>query len=184
MPLTGRRNVDKENVRDEFETTEDRGSDDSDSSVSSGFLTHSTFEESLAEKLKRKSLEKKKSPASGKKLVTARKSTAPPQHKRSPLKGKTMNAPVKSRVSTSTPITSTKSPRKKIMPRKSPVAGTPGRRKYRPGTRALMEIRKYQKGTQLLIPKLPFSRLIREVCSMVSIIRASINKTRCPSPVH
>lgn len=91
-----------------------------------------TFEESLAENLKRKSLEKKKSPASGKKLVTARKSTAPPQHKRSPLKGKTMNAQVKSRVSTSTPITSTKSPRKKIMPRKSPVAGTPGRRKYRP----------------------------------------------------
>ena len=35
--------------------------------------------------------------------------------------------------------------------------------KYRPGTRALMEIRRYQKMTKLLIRKLPFQRLIREV---------------------
>ena len=36
-------------------------------------------------------------------------------------------------------------------------------RRYRPGTKALMEIRKYQKSTNLLIPRLPFSRLVREV---------------------
>lgn len=36
-------------------------------------------------------------------------------------------------------------------------------KKFRPGTRALMEIRRYQKGANLLIPKLPFSRLVREV---------------------
>ncbi|XP_028657046.1 histone H3-like centromeric protein A [Erpetoichthys calabaricus] len=35
---------------------------------------------------------------------------------------------------------------------------------FRPGTRALMEIRKYQKSTNLLIQKLPFSRVVREVC--------------------
>ena len=35
--------------------------------------------------------------------------------------------------------------------------------KYRPGTVALREIRKYQKSTELLIRKLPFQRLIREV---------------------
>ena len=35
-------------------------------------------------------------------------------------------------------------------------------RRFRPGTRALKEIRKFQKSTNLLIPKLPFSRLIRE----------------------
>ena len=35
--------------------------------------------------------------------------------------------------------------------------------RYRPGTVALREIRKYQKSTQLLIRKLPFQRLIREV---------------------
>ncbi|GCB66956.1 uncharacterized protein [Scyliorhinus torazame] len=39
----------------------------------------------------------------------------------------------------------------------------PQRRRFRPGTRALMEIRKYQKTTDLLIRKLPFSRLVREV---------------------
>ena len=35
--------------------------------------------------------------------------------------------------------------------------------KYQPGTRALMEIRRYQKTTELLIRKLPFQRLIREI---------------------
>jgi histone H3 len=33
--------------------------------------------------------------------------------------------------------------------------------RYRPGTVALREIRKYQKSTELLIRKLPFSRLVR-----------------------
>jgi histone H3 len=35
--------------------------------------------------------------------------------------------------------------------------------RYRPGTVALREIRKYQRSTELLIKKLPFSRLVREV---------------------
>lgn len=35
--------------------------------------------------------------------------------------------------------------------------------RFRPGTVALREIRKYQKSTNLLIPKLPFQRLVREV---------------------
>ena len=35
--------------------------------------------------------------------------------------------------------------------------------RYRPGTVALREIRKYQKSTELLIPKLPFQRLVREI---------------------
>ncbi|XP_074335899.1 histone H3.3-like [Apium graveolens] len=34
---------------------------------------------------------------------------------------------------------------------------------YRPGTVALHEIRKYQKTTELLILKLPFQRLVREI---------------------
>lgn len=37
------------------------------------------------------------------------------------------------------------------------------RRRYRPGVRALMEIRKYQKTTNFLIPKLPFARVVREI---------------------
>ena len=36
-------------------------------------------------------------------------------------------------------------------------------RRYRPGVVSLREIRKYQKSTALLIPKLPFSRLVREI---------------------
>ena len=35
--------------------------------------------------------------------------------------------------------------------------------RYRPGTVALREIRKYQKSTELLMRKLPFQRLVREI---------------------
>ena len=35
--------------------------------------------------------------------------------------------------------------------------------KWRPGTKCLREIRKYQKSTDLLIRKLPFQRLVREI---------------------
>ncbi|GAQ80377.1 Putative histones H3 and H4 [Klebsormidium nitens] len=35
--------------------------------------------------------------------------------------------------------------------------------RFRPGTQALREIRKYQKSTDLLIRKLPFARLVREI---------------------
>ena len=44
--------------------------------------------------------------------------------------------------------------------------GTGGVKKpmsYRPGTVDLREIRKYQKSTELLIRKLPFQRLVREI---------------------
>ena len=37
------------------------------------------------------------------------------------------------------------------------------RRRYRPGTVALREIRRYQKSAGLLMPKLPFQRLVREI---------------------
>ena len=35
--------------------------------------------------------------------------------------------------------------------------------RYRPGTRALREIRRYQKSTDLLVQKAPFERLVREI---------------------
>jgi len=41
-------------------------------------------------------------------------------------------------------------------------------RKFRPGHQALREIRKYQKSTDCLIPKLPFSRLVREIATNVA----------------
>lgn len=44
------------------------------------------------------------------------------------------------------------------LPRKDRTTG-----RYRPGAAALQEIRKYQKSTDLLIRKLPFQRLVREI---------------------
>ena len=40
--------------------------------------------------------------------------------------------------------------------------------RFRPGTVALREIRKYQKSTELLLRKLPFQRLTREVTQFLS----------------
>ena len=43
------------------------------------------------------------------------------------------------------------------------VGGVKRPHRFRPGTVALREIRKYQKSTELLIRKLPFQRLVREI---------------------
>ena len=60
-----------------------------------------------------------------------------------------------------------KAPRKQLASkaaRKSaPTEGAKKNRRYRPGTVALREIRRYQKTTDLLIKKAPFQRLVREV---------------------
>lgn len=44
---------------------------------------------------------------------------------------------------------------------------TKKRHRFRPGTVALREIRRYQKSTELLIRKLPFQRLVREIASEI-----------------
>lgn len=41
--------------------------------------------------------------------------------------------------------------------------------RYRPGTPALREIRRYQKSTELLIPRLPFQRLCRETVQNLAV---------------
>lgn len=51
---------------------------------------------------------------------------------------------------------------KKKMARKQPTH-EPVKRPYRPQTLALQEIRRYQKSTELLIRRLPFQRLVREI---------------------
>ena len=43
------------------------------------------------------------------------------------------------------------------------AGGTKKEHRYRPGTMALREIRRYQRSTELLIRKLPFQRLVREI---------------------
>lgn len=40
-------------------------------------------------------------------------------------------------------------------------------RRFRPGTVALRQIRKYQRNTELLIPKLPFRRLVRSIATNI-----------------
>ena len=61
-----------------------------------------------------------------------------------------------------------KAPRKQLATkaaRKSAPAtgGVKKPHRYRPGTVALREIRKYQKSTELLLRKAPFNRLVREI---------------------
>ena len=51
------------------------------------------------------------------------------------------------------------------------VGGVKKPQRYRPGTVALREIRRYQKGTELLIRKLPFQRLVREIAETVRPLR-------------
>ena len=50
-------------------------------------------------------------------------------------------------------------------PRRPPQGRVRKPRRFRPGTVALRQIRRYQKSTELLIRKLPFQRLVREVVS-------------------
>ena len=64
-----------------------------------------------------------------------------------------------------------KAPRKELPTRgvatraasKSSTATVRKPHRYRPGTVALREIRRYQKSTELLIRKAPFQRLVREI---------------------
>jgi histone H3 len=67
--------------------------------------------------------------------------------------------------------TAGKAPRKQMIgnkaARKSAPAATGVKKphRFKPGTVALREIRKYQKSTELLIRKLPFQRLVREIAT-------------------
>lgn len=78
---------------------------------------------------------------------TARKTTGKAPRKGIASKGKKSGA-TKKKASTSQSSTGVKKPFR-----------------YRPGTVALREIRRYQKGTELLLRKLPFQRLIREIAT-------------------
>ena len=66
-----------------------------------------------------------------------------------------------------------KAPRKHIAHKQAKKTSTAGAdaggvkkpHRFRPGTVALREIRRFQKSTELLIRKLPFQRLVREIAS-------------------
>ena len=77
----------------------------------------------------------------------------------SPFASKRKTVMPKKRVSKS-PLAAPPSPHS---PRKKIVVASPKPARYRPGTLALREIRAYQRSTDLLIPKLPFARVVREI---------------------
>ncbi len=64
--------------------------------------------------------------------------------------------------------TGAKAPRKHIASKTArktapALGGVKKPHRFRPGTVALREIRKYQKSTELLLRKLPFQRLVRDI---------------------
>ena len=75
--------------------------------------------------------------------------------------------------------TGSKQPRKHIATKqskgKSPSAvGMKRTHRFRPGTVALREIRRFQKSTELLIRKLPFQRLVREIANDFNVTAVDI----------
>lgn len=70
-----------------------------------------------------------------------------------------------------TGMTGGKAPRKQLVTKSArkttedtPASGATKKHRYKPGTVALREIRRYQKSTERLIRKLPFQRLCRSIC--------------------
>ena len=65
--------------------------------------------------------------------------------------------------------------RTKIAPERKDVAkaekgsDVPKKRRWKPGTQALREIRRYQRSTELMLPKSAFSRVAREVAADVAL---------------
>ena len=57
---------------------------------------------------------------------------------------------------------------------KAPKGGVKKPHRFRPGTVALKEIRRYQKSTELLIQKLPFQRLVREIANDIYVCPAHL----------
>jgi len=101
-------------------------------------------------------IQKSAKPSAGAKRKAAAGGDSPVAKKKVPAK------------STARKSTGGKAPRKSApAANRSAVADreerTGKKKRFRPGTVALREIRKYQKSTDLLIQKLPFSRVVREV---------------------
>ena len=119
-------------------------SSDSEASESSGFLTHtsSMMQPSIS---------------------GSKKAASPKKAKNSPVKKAPAAAPTARKS-----LATARKGQEKGKSAKPPVK-TPKKRRFRPGTVALREIRAYQKSTNLLIPRLPFSRLVREIAMNASV---------------
>ena len=91
---------------------------------------------------------------------TARKSTGGKAPRKQLAAKSAKSSARKTAVSVMTPFSS--SPYLDILC-KAAAGGVKKPHRFRPGTVALREIRRYQKSTELLIRKLPFQRLVREI---------------------
>jgi len=145
--------------RDQKSRQHDKHVDDSSSTDSSGVVgndSKSPFPPSNRMKRKRASdsqVSRATLKDQDRTKQTARKSTAPPEIQEAMARARAQ------------PVAG-KSPRDRSAVNdnlESNDKSKPRRKRFRPGTRALKEIRKYQKSHNLLIPSLPFSRLVREV---------------------
>ena len=87
------------------------------------------------------------------KSKAAGKSKSPAKKAAKPKAVKSSQSPSKKSAS--------KSPKKSQKP--ASQAGDKRKIRYKPGTVALREIRRYQKSTDLLLPRAPFQRLVREI---------------------
>jgi len=143
--ILGRKLMQNEKNAEKEETAapparEDReSSPDSESSESSGFLTHASQGSQGTRK-----------PAAAAQKITGKKIGPASKLGRKKLE-KSPKTPAQKRKSMTGPSRTPGTQRKK--------------QKWRPGTVALREIRQYQRSTNLLIPKLPFSRLIKELAN-------------------
>ncbi|KAI9220493.1 histone-fold-containing protein [Blastocladiella britannica] len=83
---------------------------------------------------------------------------------RSPMRGKAARPSLSGSSTLSQKSLSGKSSQSsQSTPGRVSLPGDKKKHRYRPGTVALREIKKYQKTTDFLLRKLPFSRLVREV---------------------
>jgi len=186
---TGSKGVELNDKRDQSSRHHEQNVDDSSSTDSSGVVANGP-KPPLAPSSRKKRKRSSNSPVStptpknqyGRKQ-TARKSTAPPQERQIFIpENQEANARARAQ-----PVAQ-KAPRV-VQRDRSAVADNlesndkskPRRKRFRPGTRALKEIRKYQRSHNLLIPSLPFSRLVREVAQSIASTTAGIPDFRFQS---
>ena len=80
---------------------------------------------------------------------------------RQKIAGKKLKTFSKSSVASGSKVSKASKGKKKTAPAEGGVKAT---RRYRPGTVALREIKRYQKATNLLLLKAPFQRFVRAIC--------------------
>jgi len=171
--------------RDQKSRQHDKHVDDSSSTDSSGVVgndSKSPFSPSNRMKRKRASGSQVSTASlkdQDRPQQTARKSTAPPLERQIFIP-EIQEAMARARAQ---PVAG-KSPRDRSAVNdnlESNDKSKPRRKRFRPGTRALKEIRKYQKSHNLLIPFHPFSRLVREVAQSTASTMAGIQDLRFQS---